>query len=287
MIIVGVWLGLGNQLFQYAYARNLKEQGYDVVLDTIHPFKDLYTEYKNNDKRECAIQNLCITIPMADERELKEFNYIRKSNIADKVKFEFARIGLSNHKFYDETAKHKKECLIKPYENSYIKGWFQDERYFINIKEILKNEFKPKYLREELAEKEKLLKNVDSVFVHVRRGDYVRIHHDLNMAYYRIAIKKMKEKKPNAVFCVFSDDILWVKNHLDVDAELIWMNEDRVLKDYEELYLMSKCKSGIISNSTFSWWSAWLMDSQEKTIIAPSKWLPGQENIIPVDWMVI
>lgn len=48
------------------------------------------------------------------------------------------------------------------------------------------------------------------------------------------------------------------KENIDTNSRVVYANEDGKLKDYEELFIMSRCKSNIISNSTFSWWAAWL-----------------------------
>ena len=62
------------------------------------------------------------------------------------------------------------------------------------------------------------------------------------------------------------------------------------IPDYEELYLMSRCRSHIIANSTFSWWGAWLSPYLSKIVIAPKKWFRNNQHIeylIPRQWITI
>lgn len=81
-------------------------------------------------------------------------------------------------------------------------------------------------------------------------------------------------------------DIAWVKENLDIGARSI-VNEDGRLKDYEELMIMTKCRHNIISNSTFSWWGAWLNQNVEKMVIAPKVWFGDQKKIVLENWTIV
>ena len=91
------------------------------------------------------------------------------------------------------------------------------------------------------------------------------------------------------VILVFSDDIKWCKENFIGDNFIFVENE----KDYIDLYLMSMCNHNIISNSSFSWWGAWLNQSKEKVVISPEKWYgpnKGDRNLddlLMSDWILI
>ena len=123
--------------------------------------------------------------------------------------------------------------------------------------------------------------------MHIRRGDYVKISNTVNLLYYQKAIQYIRQYYKKPVFLVFSDDLDWVKSNIPVEGEVIYVNEDKKMQDYEELLVMSKCKSNIIANSTFSWWAAWLNQNKEKYVIAPKLWFPGLEGIVPKEWIML
>jgi Glycosyl transferase family 11. len=286
MIIVRIWEGLGNQLFQYAYARALKEKGFDVRLDVKKCFDDKFRKFRNDDLRQNSIHNFNITLPEINVEEYGKYNYVKRDNIVDKLIFNSAEHGLWPYKFYEEIEPYYCEKLENIKGNCYIKGWFQSERYFIRIRNLLLKELTPKKkiqiskeLRDELEYKE-------SVSLHVRRGDFVKSSYALNAAYYRKASEEIKKRYKNPRFLIFSDDLNWVRKNLDIGTNCIYVNEDRKLQDYEELLMISRCKSNIISNSTFGWWGAWLNNNPEKIVIAPRNYWKS-EKIVPSSWLTI
>ena len=115
-----------------------------------------------------------------------------------------------------------------------------------------------------------------------------KFHGVCSLEYYANAIKNVSEKVVNPVFYVFSDDIAWVKENLKIDFPTKYVS-DGILKDYEELMLMSYCKHNIIANSSFSWWGAWLNKNPEKVVVAPKQWFADESvdtsEIIPETWI--
>ena len=110
--------------------------------------------------------------------------------------------------------------------------------------------------------------NKDLVAVHVRRGDYVKLSHvHSNLAenhdYYKAAMSYFKGKK----FVFFSDDIEWCRSKFGKDNLYITS-----ISDISDMYIMGKIPNKIIANSSFSWWSAWLFEKNNHSIIAPKNW---------------
>jgi hypothetical protein len=154
-------------------------------------------------------------------------------------------------------------------------GYFQTEKYFKNYREeILKTfTFKEEYSVQattflfEKIHSTSMYKDI--VSLHVRRGDYTLYpnHHPVcSDDYYQSAIGKFDLE--NSVFLVFSDDIEWCKKKFE--------GENFIFSDtsnpYLDLAIMSLCDHHIIANSSFSWWGAWLNRSEDKKVIAPSRW---------------
>lgn len=169
-----------------------------------------------------------------------------------------------------------------------IQGYFQTEKYFKHIAKEIKEDFE---FRDEIFDPcKQMLSGLDKpISLHIRRTDYVTNpnHTALSLEYYE---KALKEFDKNSTVLIFSDDPEWCNQQ-----ELF--SDDRFLiaegnSNYVDLCLMTLCSGHIIANSSFSWWGAWLSNSNK--VVAPDGWFKGSGNehldtrdIIPEDWMVI
>jgi hypothetical protein len=184
-----------------------------------------------------------------------------------------------------------------------IRGYFQTEKYFSDIKEEVRDIFShPGPLTERGR---RTLLRIDhagneSVFLTIRRTDYVgnSFHGLLGMDYYLAALDILSEKMNPRVF-VFTDDIDWVAESFSIPYE--WHlagNFDRTTADHlgredEELYLMSRCRHGIMANSSYSWWGSFLGgDAPDRITVAPKNWFGPRSTENPKDiyrevWLVI
>jgi hypothetical protein len=127
-----------------------------------------------------------------------------------------------------------------------------------------------KYILPGFIEKLTLIPNLNypniskTVFLHIRGGDYVNNpFHDVKLEnYYKKAIEEFSK---DTHFSIFTNDIPYAKTVIkDISYTFIEENE------LDSLYLMSQCFGGICSNSTFSWWGAYL--NKNRKLILPSKW---------------
>lgn len=296
MIVIKIMGGLGNQLFQYAYGKALEKGGYSVFLDADTFFR--YETCRDGiTQRNFQLNELKITLPILDmehhswrkyfypyARNFKE--YLRTgilSFLSRRVKIPRKIYSLERIYLYQEKyMKYRKEC--------YISGYFQSPGYFSSIREILLEEFQLKY--ESTPAYLKMKKRIDgkeSIAIHVRRGDYVDAGVNLPWEYYRKAMGYMEEKLTKPVYYIFSDEISWVKEKLGTDVNVVYVNEARNMTDCEELSLMRQCRHFIISNSSFSWWGAWLGTYQGKIVVAPNRWTQGNEirDVILQEWIKI
>lgn len=129
-----------------------------------------------------------------------------------------------------------------------------------------------------------------NTFIHVRRTDYTQGHtrdyHGLpSPEYYTAAIEHIRGWHPDAKFFVFSDDPEWCRASFP-DFTVVDHNAGT---PHEDMFLMSLCRHGIIANSSFSWWGAWLGGNPpERIVIAPKKWFSANldtRDLIPDGWM--
>ena len=190
---------------------------------------------------------------------------------------------------YNESHYHFQE--LPKWDNICLHGYFQSEKYFKEHESEIRTMFKADQKTEEYLQSKygEVLSKDNTVSLHVRRGDYIgkeQFHPIVDKSYYEQAI----EKHSGATFLVFSDDISWCKDNLPEGPEYVFVEGN---KDYEDLYLMSKCAHNIIANSSFSWWGAWLNENKDKQVTAPSVWfgpalLPSHDlkDLLPDEWEV-
>lgn len=257
MIIVRIVGGLGNQMFQYAYAKALQEKGFKVSID-ISKFKT----YKLHGGYHLDKYNI----------DLKTSGFLPTLLSLTKIKKNRKEKNL----LFDEN-------LLNLSGNEFVKGYFQTERYFSNIRTILLDQFviTEQHSNSTILYSQGIKKQKESCSVHIRRGDYITdkkansVHGTCDLGYYQKAIDLIKSKFKEIHFFIFSDDIVWTKENLKVNnATYI----DHKTIPHEDIYLMSLCDHNITANSSFSWWGAWLNQNINKTIIAPEKWFIAKEN---------
>lgn len=179
--------------------------------------------------------------------------------------------------------------------NIFVDGFWQNYKYMIPIQQQLLATFKFKLpMNNNMFEYYSgEIDRVNSVSIHIRRGDYLeKQFSDLNVIksseYYFKAIKLLYSHITLPVFFVFTDDFQWAKKQF-VGSNFIFVEGNTGSTSYLDMYLMSKCKSNIISNSTFSWWGAWLNQNEDKLVIAPSMWTletPSSE-LCPPEWVLL
>ena len=106
--------------------------------------------------------------------------------------------------------------------------------------------------------------------------------------YYQKALTVICERVSQPSFFVFSNDIAWVKEHINIPNS-IYVNFNSGSDSWQDMFLMSQCKHNIIANSSFSWWGAWLNRNTNKIVITPSRFINLEENsdIIPDTWIRI
>ena len=174
----------------------------------------------------------------------------------------------------------------------YLIGFWESYRYLESIESELRKEFVLRHHSEAFRVLEREIRERPSMAVHVRRGDHVghRTLALLDAEYYRNAAAALKAMRPDiARAFIFSDDPAWCREDLsqiaDVDTVII---EGRGTTDAEELILMSRCAGNVISNSTFSWWSAYLNTEPEHAVVAPSRWFTTEPmNAIQLEKLVL
>jgi len=202
-------------------------------------------------------------------------------------------ISDNNVKSYSELmtlAKTKKLIILR--------GYWASELYFKHNRDKICHDLQISVpLRKDNQTWYDLIKQANSVCLHVRRGDYLTKEHIeiygncATYSYYMRAIGYINANVIDPVFFIFSDDIQWAKNTFHLNYPTHFMDQNSSEMYYEDFHLMMKCKHFIIANSTFSWWAAWLSnESKNKIVISPSKWNNNGDidnRLIPDTWIKI
>jgi hypothetical protein len=168
-------------------------------------------------------------------------------------------------------------------------GYFQSESYFIKYSEAIKQLFSPTIeFIEDAYRKYPFLENNKTVCISVRRGDYL-IYKDYHPVITKEYIEAALEKIPTINnYMVFSDDINWCKLNLNHLPNVHFINAPV----HEQMWLMSLCDNFVISNSSFSWWGAYLSRNKNKIVVAPQTWFGPKcphewANIYCKDWIIL
>ena len=269
--------GLGNQLFGWSmgYAVSLKN-GYELKLNS--------SELTG---RPYELGKLGILADSSLPKFKSPFNPDFMSRVKRKISI---RLNFKSSVYAEKNFRYDPAVKTLP-SGSTLYGYFQSWKYFEEygdeIKKRIKSHFpeSPEYLkfRNELA-------NADYVAVHLRRGDYIgrEDFHGLTTAeYYSRALKSVGLRTCEEIIC-FSDSIEIAREILPNCSRYIGpesLNDPVTL-----LRVMSEAKGLIGSNSSLSWWSAYLMD-EEKIKIFPAKWFTNSDldttDLIPPKWLIL
>lgn len=284
--------GLGNQMFQYAFACALEEKfNKKVSFDFCY-----FDEVKLCDTVTTRVYELDafgICCPKASENDLAnvkrpDFKSKFKNTLAKKYPALFG-INYVREKY---TSIYDEKILNYP-DYIYYEGYFQNEKYFKHLRNLLLEQFSVKVPIDE--KNQKVLDNIlntNSVSIHVRRGDYVtldyvnKIHGTCSLDYYNHAINYIASKVKKPYFYLFSDDTDWVIKNLKIDYPFTIVDFNSG-KGWFDMHLMKNCKHNVTANSSFSWWGAWLNDNPRKIVVAPERWTSQKQkcNIIPASWI--
>ncbi len=282
MKIVNITGGLGNQMFQYAFALSLKEEfpEEDVYIDTSHYHTFFFKHYKGIDLHngyeiDDLFPNACL--PKAGCCQIWKVSYCIPNYILSRI----GRKLLPRRKTeltpsYSKNYSYVSEAYLPG--NRYYEGYWQCIKYFDSIKTLLQNIFAYPEPNEYNKGWEDLIRSTNSVGIHVRRGNYLSEPEFCNICsveYYKNSIELLMSDGIRHEFFIFSNDMQWCKENLGplVQGNVIhYISGNKGKDSCWDMFLMTCCKDLILANSSFSWWGAFLNKEVNK-VIAPDPWL--------------
>jgi hypothetical protein len=278
-LIVRIKGGLGNQLFCYAAGKRLaKKNSAEFILDNITGFEKDFIYQRTYQLKHFNIE---ATIASASDR-LEPLKDLRK----DVLTFIGKRQNFIDRKyiFQEKTSFDKRLLEIEFDGTRFLDGYWQSEKYFKDIEHDIRKELT---LKNELDELNKSfleqIKKQNSVAIHFRWFDELGTNeaNNTDRNYYKKAIQLVKSKHPDIHFFVFSDNTEAASKVLDLNTDeytiIAHNNTDETA--YKDLFLISQCDSIIMANSSFSWWAAWLGDTNNNLIICPGKEISHEGRI--------
>ena len=298
-IIVKISEGLGNQLFMYANSYSLsKKNNLDLFIDPFsgyHQKKHMYEFFLNRFNISSKIANK---------------NYIFANNSRNFLKkiLIFVDKFKSNKKFIFEKKDFDKSTCFSPLnlENTnnyfFLDGNFETEKYFLEYRTDLLNEFKIN--NENKFNKNKyldIIKNNNVISICIRQNRYSERIKNFNspdsinksnqflkntVDYINKAIIYFKDKVENPYFLIWSNDFKNLDKFFNTkNFTFVQNNDDKVLTDF---YLLTQCKYFIVGPSTFHWWGAWLSPYKDKICVRPKNINPSNnKNFWPESWFKI
>lgn len=292
MIVGHVIGGLGNQMFQYAAARALALSRNETLgLDT-----SAFADYPLHQGFELT-RVFGIVAPEVGRDELRRRYGWRIDPLALRLAARWRRFPFRDRRIVIEPHFDFWDGLAGVPAGAYLHGYWQSERYFRSVADIVRADFRfVAALDGEARSWSERLLGDNSVGLHVRRGDYVAnpstlaVHGVCPLAYYARAVETIAARVRDPVFYVFSDDLPWARSHLEIAHPVRFVDANSGAASYRDLQLMSLCKHNIIANSSFSWWGAWLNPNPGKTVVAPARWFAGRpqpKDLYPESWIVL
>lgn len=293
MDVVIIFNGLGNQMSQYAFYLAKKKQ----------------------------VKSCKIIFSLHHRKEHNGYELGRIFGVKISLFWSLIYFLLTNHKFkklfgglYPYLGiRFIKEPMNYDYNPDYLKkgkfglnfywGGWHSEKYFKDIKDEVKQVFtfpNSDGSLEFKKIKEEIENNTNSISIHIRRGDYLKIKPDdyyqfndvATITYYKYAIRRLniENKGELPTFYIFSNDPDWCKSTFsDLHMKMVFVTCNSGQDSWRDLYLMSLCHKHINANSTFSWWGSWLCRHEDSLTICPGQFIRNvvTKDFYPSDWIKI
>ena len=247
----------GNQMFQYAALKGIaRKHGYDFCIPSGPKTEDGFHDEENQHKLLMAFK-------------------MSKLKLVDMFPAPYRE---------ESTNKFDEDLFENCKDNVNLYGFFQSEKYFKHIEGEIRTDFT---FHNDIMDpcKEAFGDDGDMIGLHIRRTDYVQkqdYHPLCDMDYYARALEKLPKDIP---VVVVSDDPKWCEKQelFAPDRFMISESDDNLI----DMCILSLCNYHVIANSSFSWWGAWLAESNK--VIAPKTWFGPAANlddsdIVPEEW---
>ncbi|WPU95796.1 alpha-1,2-fucosyltransferase [Mucilaginibacter sabulilitoris] len=288
MDVVVIFNGLGNQMSQYAFYLQKKSVNKSTYLI------DFCSSQNHNGMELHRVFDIDLKVTLFQRFLMVLFKIliVEKYKIIVKPLRSLLRFFNCNVIYENFNYSFNSSYLLPSKGITFYYGGWHSEKYFLSVKDKIVKEFEfLKPIDPENVDYIHSISKHNSIGIHIRRGDYLdadnfNLFGDVcNKAYFEAAIDLIENKLNNPHFFVFSNDMSWVKANLFMN-KVTYITCNNGKNSWKDMYLMSLCKHNIISNSTFSWWGAWLNKNVDKLVISPKRYLKKDKftDFYPESW---
>lgn len=242
---------LGNQLFQFFFLLYLKSRSKSRFYFFVNP----HHAY------------LC---------KFFDLGFYYNLTLSSKIYSIFTRIMphlLSFKSIYIQNIQVPREVQLKG--NTIYTGFFQTDWYLNHTPEKFKIRVRKKYITEFQKLYGHIFANERTIVVHIRRTDYLKYGKrdiSLPIKYFKTRLNSIANLEQYKVFFI-SDDIAYVRSVFAEKPNFIFSENDEII----DFQILQNADIAIISNSSFSWWAAYL-GKKGSLVMAPKNWIGFRLN---------
>ena len=283
MKIVNIIGGLGNQMFQYAFALSLgkKQEDSDVSIDTSHYHYLFFKKYKGaNMHNGYEVERVFpqASLPHAKWWQLLKVTWFCPNFLLSRAIRRL--LPVRKTEWVQPVSRYFSYCpeVYDVKGDVYFEGQWSSVSFYTDLRDDLLHVFAHPEAVGRNAEYISEMHKTESVGIHIRRGDYLQdpsFRGICEIDYYIRAINEIEKDGDKHHFYIFSNDTLWCKENIKPLLKKqsgTFVTENQGLNSCWDMHLMTHCKDLIIANSSFSWWAAFL-NNRGGRIVAPQKWV--------------
>jgi hypothetical protein len=260
---------LGNQLFQYSFIRTVESSNQWIVTFSFNDIADLFESLP----KVCNIGNRLLKLAIR-RVGMRLLDFLARARLISSYK---VNTRVDKGYVVPDTTYSRTSGMLPV---AYVYPCFVQSEGFFSAVVVEALKIKERYCQVARSYINAIPQGTQAVFIHIRRTDYLdfsvlgEVGADLPMAYYRNGIKWFEDNLENPFFVFLTDDPTYIENcYHDIANKKI--SENSLFVDFS---IMTLCEYGIMSNSSFSWWAAYMMKNKKK-VFAPKYWLGWKSKI--------
>ena len=286
-IIIRISNELGNQMFMYASALGMANKlDMSIIIDN----ESAYKSKKNISKY--GLNNFSLTSVIAPDSKkfLGMYGYIKRKILKKINPYIKNKVIFIEPKNTEKITKYNEEIYnLKLSENVFVEGYFESEKYFVDIKDKISSEFK--FLNEAKYQKSTYFNEINksnSVSICLRQNRFIEginRNNELNkkksvkysneqIEYINQSISYIQKNVQKPTFFIWSNDLIGLKNNVFNEKINKVIHDNEFTKNLDkralDMYLISQCNHHIVIPSSFNWWGAWLSKKQNKIVCRPN-----------------